>query len=80
MRGEGRGARAEFELFMSQYRERQVAAMVERLKTLPFREGDIDLEALGLSQDELVCQWKAGMREAPEDVVEVFLESRKVKP
>jgi hypothetical protein len=69
-------AKKELQTFLEQFRETRMANFVEKLKGVPFRDGDVDLEALGMTHDEFVEKWKGELASSYEDLLEAFLKSR----
>jgi hypothetical protein len=70
-------ARKEFEEFLVQYQEKWIRAFAQQMASLPVRDGDIDLQALGLTAGEAaqrVAQEVGG--NTPDDLLEKFLETR----
>lgn len=67
-------ADTKLEEFLRQVTMQQVDRFVEWVKTLPFRDGDVDLEQLGLTVEEVV---RAGAEQlalpSPEEMLEEFL-------
>lgn len=66
----------EFQSFVQQFQQDRIAKFVEKMKALPWREGDIDLEALGVTRDEFVKQWSGELGANVEDLLEAFLTRR----
>jgi len=54
----------------------RIAAYIEKLATLPRWGGNIDMEALGKTIEELAHQWPGELGTSVEDLLEVFFESR----
>jgi hypothetical protein len=79
-RREGRTAQAKFQAFIEQRQRVLLENIVNKFKSFPWRDGDIDLDALGLSQEELVSRVNGELRETPEDLLETFLNDHEIKP
>ena len=72
-------AKNELPAFLQQYLQTRTAAYIEKLATLPRRGGNIDMEALGKTTDELAHQWSNELGSSVEDLLEAFLQGRELK-
>jgi hypothetical protein len=79
IRRNGDTAKSEMGAFLRDHQRRKIESFVDWIKTLPIRDGDIDVSALGVSVDELIQEGTQRFAELPEDVLEEFLTSRKPK-
>jgi hypothetical protein len=75
-KGSKSSAKEEVQAFVQQFQEDRVNKLVEKMKALPWRDGDVDLETLGVTPDELVKQWSGELGAGVEDLLEAFLTSR----
>jgi hypothetical protein len=69
-------ATSELQSFFTEHQQEQAKVLTDWLKTLPVKNGDIDLDTLGLTQNELIVQGQAQAMTTPEDILEAFLLSR----
>ena len=74
----GDTAKSEIQTFLRDHRRRQVDSLVERLKALPIRNGDLDTDALGISVDELIKDVRKRSLALYDADFEAFLASRDV--
>lgn len=75
-KGINTNAKDEIQAFVQQSQEDRIAKFVEKVKALPLRDGDVDLEELGMTRDEFIKQWSGEMGADVEDLLEAFLTSR----
>jgi hypothetical protein len=73
--GNSKEAQARLGKFLENNLKSRVEAFADKMKTLPWRDGDVDLEALGLTKEEFVEKYKI-VSDSPEDVLESFLASQ----
>lgn len=75
VRKNGIRAQAEMQAFLNQHTERLIDALAGKIVSLPIRDGNIDLHALGMSPEEFAhwCIIESGG--AVEDIIEAFLNS-----
>ncbi len=65
----------ELQDFMKKHQEERTRELIKKINTLPLRDGDIDLESLGMSVDELFQ--KIRIEPMPiEDILERFLKNQ----
>lgn len=69
-------ATAELQSFIHEHERERARVLAERIAALPLRDGDIDIDALGMSPDELAQQILSEPGNSLEDVLETFLSSR----
>jgi hypothetical protein len=67
-------------LFLQQYLQTRTTAFVENLATLPRREGNMDVQALGITPTELAQLWSDELGVSFEDLLEAFLLAQEPKP
>jgi hypothetical protein len=79
-KGIGPGPKNDFQAFAEQHQHDRIAKFVEKMKSLPWRDGDIDLAALGMTREELIKQWSRDVDGDIESFLEEFLTSRESKP
>ncbi|MCK9462854.1 MAG: hypothetical protein M0R80_24795 [Proteobacteria bacterium] len=72
----GDTADAEVQAFHREHMSRKIESAVQWLNTLPVRDGDIDVDALGVSLDDFIRDGVTRFVELPEDLLEEFLNSR----
>lgn len=78
MRRCGDTAESEIQMILRDHMRRRVDSLVERLKMLPIRDGDLDTDALGVSVDELIKDVKKRSLALYDADFEAFLASRDV--
>jgi len=61
--------------FTQAYQRRSVEKLAAALQTMPIRDGDLDLDALGRSQEELVGDMVGPLRLTADDLLEDFLDA-----
>ena len=66
----------ELQEFMKQRGDRLTAAFVEKVASLPIREGVLELNALGMTPEELVHRWKTELVGTADDSLDAFLKSK----
>jgi hypothetical protein len=76
IRRNGIKAQTEMQEFMEQRWDRLMAAFVEKVASLPIREGALDLNSLGMTPEELVHCWKTELVGTTDDSLDAFLKSK----
>jgi hypothetical protein len=76
IRNHGIKAQTELHEFMGQHMEHLTTMLVEKVKSLPIRNGDIDLSSLGATPEELASSWMTEVGGNNDDVLEAFLNSK----
>jgi hypothetical protein len=76
IRHNGKEAQMELNEFMNQQTERLIDAFVEKVKSLPIRDGDIDIQSMGGTPGELARTWLTKSGRAKDDLLEAFLKSK----
>jgi hypothetical protein len=79
-RREGQNGWAKFQAFFEQHQKDRIRTFVDKLKSLPWRDGDIDLEALGLTKEEFISCWSGELHETKDDLIEAFFKNNNIKP
>jgi hypothetical protein len=69
-------ARQELPAFLQHHLQTRTVAFIEKLATLPRRDGNIDMEALGKTPVELAQEWSNQLGSSVEDLLEAFLDNR----
>jgi hypothetical protein len=62
--------------FTRQQQQHSAKALAEKLSAVPMRDGDVDLEALGVTREEFIKRWSDEHCSSAEDVLDLFLRSR----
>ena len=69
-----KGVANQLQAFLHEYPNRMRERFIDWVQTLPIRDGDIDLDALGKSQSDLIEEMKKIMpASSPQDIIEEFL-------
>jgi hypothetical protein len=69
-------AQAEMQTFVRQQMERVKAALIEKIGSFPIRNGDLDLDSLGMTAEELANHCMSESRGDIDDILETFLDSK----
>ena len=67
--------KADMQTFVTRHIERARAALIEKVGSFPRRNGDLDLDSLGMTVEELANQCLSETGGAADDVLEAFLDS-----
>lgn len=69
-------ARTEIQTFVKEHMERARSALLEKVGSLPIRNGDLDLDSLGMTAEELANQCIRESGATADDALEAFLASK----
>ena len=75
-RGRGAEGRSALIEFIEGQMDARRKALVEKLAARPFRDGEVDLHALGVTNEEFIERWAKEGSPSVEDALEAFLDSR----
>jgi hypothetical protein len=77
IRTSGETAKAEFEAFIGETKRRKMTSLAAWISTFSVKDGDLDIEAIGVPLDELVKAAEEKVSSTPEQLIEEFLEIHK---
>jgi hypothetical protein len=76
IRCNGQQAHNELREFIKLQMDLFVNKVIEKLKSLPIRDGEIDFQTLGMEPEELARTWMSEVSEGGDDIIEAFLRSK----